>query len=116
MSKLPSLKKNNEFHRVYQKGRYAASGSLVIYVLKNRTGAPRFGITTSKKVGNSVQRNRMRRLIRENIRHLVNRLTSGLDVVFVARKADRVSTYDTIGKEMRYLLRKLDILDRDKDA
>lgn len=115
MSKLPVLKKNNEFHRVYAKGRYAASGSLVIYVLPNRFGGTRFGIITSKKVGNSVQRNRLRRLIRENIRFLKERMTTGLDIIVVARKADKASNFESIGKEMRYLLKKLDILSREND-
>ncbi len=111
MSKLPVLTKNNEFQRVYSKGRYAASAFLVIYVLPNRFNETRIGITTSKKVGNAVKRNRMRRLIRENLRILSDRLTKGVDLVIVARKSEHTATLDIIGKELRYLLYKLDLMD-----
>ncbi len=115
-SKLPVLTKNNEFQRVYSKGRYSASAFLVIYVLPNRLDKTRVGITTSKKVGNAVRRNRMRRLIRENLRILSDRLIRGIDVVVVARKAEETASLETIGKELRYLLHRLDLLDREKEC
>lgn len=110
MSKLPALKKNNEYRRIYSRGKYAVSSSLVMYTLPNRFGAIRIGITTSKKVGNSVQRNRIRRLIRENIRLVFPKLVSGTDLVVIARKADPEAGLQSIGKEVRFLLKKLDIL------
>lgn len=115
MNKLPVLTKNNEFQRVYSKGRYSASAFLVIYVLQNRYDKTRIGITTSKKVGNAVKRNRMRRLIRENLRILSDRLIRGIDVVVVARKAEDTASLEIIGKELRYLLHRLDLLDREKE-
>jgi ribonuclease P protein component len=116
MSELPVLKKNNEFKRVYSKGKYAASAFLVIYVLPNRLDQVRLGITASKKVGNAVKRNRMRRLIRENLRLLNDRLIRGIDIVIVARKTEETVTLETIGKELRYLLYKLDLFDREKEC
>ena len=116
MSKLAVLVKNNEFQRVYSKGKYAASAFLVIYVLPNRVNQTRFGITTSKKVGNAVKRNRMRRLIRENLRTLSDRLISGVDIVIVARKTEEMVSLEAIGKELRYLLHKLDLFGRVKEC
>ncbi len=116
MSKLPVLTKNNEFQRVYSKGRYAASAFLVIYALPNRFNEIRIGITTSKKVGHAVKRNRMRRLIRENLRILSDRLIRGMDIVVVARKAEDIASLETIGKELRYLLYKLELIDREKEC
>lgn len=116
MAKLPTLSRNNEFHRVYSKGRYVASKSLVIYVLPNRKGNLRFGITTSKKVGNSVTRNRLRRLIRENLRLMRDTLGSGADLVVVARKADKQANLNSIGKEMRYLLARLGFRKKETDG
>ena len=113
MSKLPVLKRNNEFHRVYTKGRYAVTGSLVVYFLPNRSDCLKIGITASKKVGNSVSRNRIRRLIRENIRFLFSRINRGIDLVIVARKSDPSASLDSIGKEIRFLLKKLDIIDKE---
>lgn len=116
MSKLPVLTKNNEFKRVYSKGKYSASAFLVIYFLPNRLKQTRFGITASKKVGNAVKRNRMRRLIRENIRIISDQLISGMDIVVVARKTEEMVSLETIGKELRYLLHKLDLFDREKEC
>ena len=118
MGKLPVIKRNNDFRRVYSKGKYASSESLVLYYIKNKTGMVRIGITTSKKVGKSVVRNRMRRLVRENIRHIYGQLAPGMDLVIVVRKADPSADFHSIGKELRYLLKKLDILvreNREKD-
>ena len=65
-----SLKKNNEFQRVYRKGTSQANRYLVMYVLENhdRHMENRLGISVSKKVGNSVVRHRVTRLIRESYR------------------------------------------------
>ena len=115
MGKLPVLKKNSDFQRVYRKGKYASSETLVVYYVKRRTSIVRIGITTSKKVGKSVQRNRMRRLIRENIRLLHDQLAPGMDLVIVVRKANPDANLYSIGREMRFLLKKLDILVKDKD-
>jgi ribonuclease P protein component len=62
-----------------------------------------------------VQRNRMDGSSGSNIRFLKERLTKGLDIIVVARKADKASNFESIGKEMRYLLKKLDILSREND-
>ncbi len=59
--------------------------ALVTYVMKNRAGFCRIGITTSKKIGNAVQRNRARRVIREAYRQLAPQISGGYDIVFVAR-------------------------------
>ena len=63
-----SIKKNRDFVKVYQRGKSYANKYLIMYVLKNGTGCSNFGITVSKKVGNSVVRHRVTRLIRESIR------------------------------------------------
>lgn len=63
-----SLKKNIDFRNVYNKGVFRSNRLLVLYVLKNETDRNRFGISVSKKVGNSVIRHRLTRLIRESYR------------------------------------------------
>ena len=113
MKKPPVLTENREFQKVYRRGKYAATAFLVIYCLYNRTETTRIGITTSKKVGNSVKRNRMRRLIKENIRELYNQLNKGFDIVIVARKTESSANKEIIGKELRYLFYKLGLLDRE---
>lgn len=113
MNKKPVLTKNKEFHRVYSRGKYAASAFLVVYFLKNGLDTVRLGITTSKKVGNAVKRNRMRRLIKENIRQNYDKLPKGIDLVIVARKTENNANLDIIGKELRYLLYRLGLLDKE---
>ena len=81
-----SLKKNHQFQAVYRSGKSYANKYLVMYVMENGTGANRLGISVSKKVGNSVVRHRITRLVRESYRLQEAMFNSGLDIVVVARK------------------------------
>ena len=81
-----SLKRNSDFQRVYREGKSYANRYLVLYVLQNQTERKRLGISVSKKVGNSVVRHRMARLIRESYRLQEDMFNSGLDMVVVTRK------------------------------
>lgn len=85
MEKLVPICRNNDFRRIYARGKSYVSPLVVVYALKNRTKDVRVGITTSKKVGNAVQRNRSRRVIREAFRALAPRVRPGFDLVLVAR-------------------------------
>ncbi len=85
MDVIVSLKENRDFRRLYARGRSFVSASLVTYVMKNKKGVNRVGITTSKKIGNAVLRSRSRRVIREAYRQAFPRLKTGYDFVFVAR-------------------------------
>ena len=82
---LNSIKKNSSFVYVYQNGKSYANKYLVMYVLKNGLEENRFGITVSKKVGNSVVRHRVTRLIRESIRLNLEQFEKGFDIIIVAR-------------------------------
>lgn len=85
MTETVTLKSNSDFRRVYARGKAYTNPALVIYVMKNRAGICRIGITTSKKIGNAVERNRSRRVIRAAFRELRNEIEGGFDIVFVAR-------------------------------
>lgn len=85
MKQTITLKQNFEFRRAYGKGISFQSPALVLYVLKNRAGICRIGITTSKKIGNAVERNRCRRVIRAAYRKLEPKIIGNYDFVFVAR-------------------------------
>ena len=80
-----SLKKNQQFLFVYRNGKSYANKYLVMYVKENGTDKNRLGISVSKKVGNSVVRHRITRLVRESYRLHENIFNSGLDIVIVAR-------------------------------
>lgn len=110
MKNTVSLNKNYQFSRVYKRGSSAAGRYLILDCLKNRQKVLRLGITASKKVGNSVIRNRIRRLIKENYRQLEDRVVLGFDIVFIVRSNKKLPTYYDIKKEMKYLLSKLNML------
>jgi ribonuclease P protein component len=81
------LKKSWEFQRAYKKGKKYWNTYFVIYVHRTQLSQPRLGITVSKKVGKSVQRNRVKRLIREAFRMLKLQLLPQYDIVVVGRKS-----------------------------
>lgn len=85
MKPFAVLRENHEFRRVYARGKSYAHPALITYVMKNRAGFCRMGITTSAKIGGAVQRNRARRCIREAYRQIYPQLQGGYDLVFVAR-------------------------------
>ncbi len=79
------IKENRDFRRIYSRGKNLVSPVVVCYALHNRSGEVRMGITTSKRIGNAVQRNRSRRIIRAAFRELLPRVKPGWDFIFVAR-------------------------------
>ncbi len=83
---------------------------MVVYFKKNRYGQSRLGITVSKKVGNAVTRNRVRRLIKENYRLMEKEIRSGYDVVIVARARMATADFHATGAALRTLLGKCELL------
>ncbi len=97
------LKKNHQFQFVYRNGRSYANKYLVMYIKENSTGQNRIGISVSKKVGNSVVRHRVTRLIRESYRLQEAVFNSGLDIVIVARANAASVGYFEIEKALLHL-------------
>ena len=91
-----SLKKNKDFQTVYQKGTSFANRYLVMYVLPNQYNKNRLGISVSKKVGNSVVRHRVTRLIRESYRLNEKKFMPGFDIVVIARPSAKEKKYQEI--------------------
>lgn len=98
-----SLKKNKDFQNVYNNGVSFANRYLVMYVLKNNTENNRIGISVSKKVGNSVIRHHITRLVRESYRLHEDMFDSGLDIVVIARVAARNVGYKEIESAVLHL-------------
>lgn len=101
MKHFNSIKKSRDFQEVYQTGRSLANRLLVMYVKKTDRPETRIGISVSKKVGNSVVRHRITRLIRESFRLHEEMVEAGLDIVVVVRSAAKEENYKTI--ESAYL-------------
>ena len=98
-----SLKKNRDFQNVYKKGKSYANRYLVMYVLKNETDRNRLGISISKKVGNSVIRHHVTRLIRESYRLHEDMFNSGLDIVVIARSTAKDISYREVESALLHL-------------
>jgi len=80
------LSHSAEFERVYRQGRSTANRHLVLYAFPNPSArAPRLGLSVSRKVGGAVERNRVKRLLREAFAQLADELVAGQDLVVVAR-------------------------------
>ena len=98
-----SLKKNCNFRDIYKSGKYFANKLLVMYVTVNNNDINEYnnlGITVSKKVGNSVVRHRVTRLIRESYRLHEMMFNSGLNIVVVARASSSEASYKEIEKAL----------------
>ena len=98
-----SLKKNKDFQLVYRKGKSYGNKYLVMYILKNDTCNNRVGISVSKKVGNSVVRHHLTRLIRESYRLREEYFQGGLDIVIIARAAAKGKEYRDIASALVHL-------------
>ena len=107
-----SIKKNFQFRFVYNKGKSLANRLLVMYVVKNKkyTDTNRLGISISKKVGKSVVRSRVTRLIKESYRLSEEDIKQGYDIVVIARVSANGADYKEINKALLSLLKKHDLL------
>src|SRR5919202_5633780 len=100
------LTRSRDFSRVRRFGRSSGSPLLALYVLPTRSSDIRVGFSVSKRVGKATIRNRVKRLMREAVRHQLPRIRPGQDLVFIARPAAAEATYHQIAETVAYLLRK----------
>ena len=110
MKSSESMKKNSNFKIVYHSGKSYANTYLIMYVLKNDSGRNRIGISVSKKVGNSVVRHRVTRLIRESYRLNENMFNSSLDIIVIARAGAKGKGYTEINSALLHLAKMHKIL------
>lgn len=111
--KVYKIHKNYDFRIVYNRGKVFHNSLFVIYVWRNKKNFEinRIGISVSKKVGKSVVRNRVRRLVYEVYRLNLHRLRNGYDIVFIARNSAKNRNYIEIEKSVVSLLRKSFVID-----
>ncbi len=100
-----SLKKNHQFQTVYKNGVSRANKYFIMYIMENGTEGNRVGISVSKKVGNSVVRHRVTRLVRESYRLHENMFNSGLDMVIIARPGAAAVGYKEVESALLHLCR-----------
>ena len=115
MKRSESLKKQEDFSRVYREGKSAANRLLVLYVLPNNIGKNRLGISVSRKVGTSVIRHRITRLIRESYRLSEDEFKTGFDFAVIARVRAKGTTYDEIRSALLCLAKGQHVLKENMD-
>jgi ribonuclease P protein component len=107
---IESLKKNQEFRVIYKNGRSLANKYLVMYVKMNGSEKNLLGISVSKKVGNSVVRHRITRLVRESVRLQEMKFNKGFSIVVVARADAKGVSYQVIEKSILDLAKRHKLL------
>lgn len=100
-----TLRKNSDFKNVYNARHSYANKYIVMYIFENGTDTNRLGVSVSKKVGNSIVRHRLARLIREAFRLNVKDIRSGLDIVIVARAGLKEKGYKETESAMIHLFK-----------
>ena len=103
MQRSESLKKNQDFQKVYRNGTSKGNRYLVMYVLENQHMKNRLGISVSKKVGNSVIRHHVTRLIRESYRLSEEHFRCGYDIVVIARTSAKDKNYHDVESALIHL-------------
>lgn len=105
MKSFISLKNRQEFDRVYVQKRSFANKYLILYVHPNNLPSNRLGISVSKKVGNSVIRHRVTRLVRESYRLNKEQIQIGYDLVVVARGTAKDRSYAEVESALMHLIK-----------
>ena len=108
-----SIKENYEFRRLYQRGKSAAGGTMVLYCRKNKLDHNRLGLTASTKLGHAVVRNRCRRRLREVYRLNLPQMRKGYDIILVARGRTAIAPWKELCSTYLKLCRKLDLLEEE---
>ncbi|WP_248929328.1 ribonuclease P protein component [Paenibacillus hamazuiensis] len=113
MEKEHRLTKREYFDRVYRYGKSTANHQFVVYYMKRGGGeAFRLGVSVSKKLGNAVVRNRLRRVIKEIVRHHADRIPPEYDFIVIARKPVVEMDYKEMEKSLLHVLRKAALLSK----
>ena len=116
MSDFVTLKSNSDFRRLYNRGKTVTDPALVVYYSKNHAGICRIGITTSKKIGNAVERNHSRRLLREAFRSVCGDVLPCYDIVIVARSKTKYVKSTRLAEIMRRIFEEKGMLKSESEG
>ena len=101
---MPTLRAREDFARIYAKGRSRSDRNLAVRFVPNGRDHDRFGISTGRRLGGAVQRNRVRRRVREILRRSSNDTGHGWDILIIARPPAVDATYDELRTTLERLL------------
>lgn len=110
LPKQHRLTQSRDFARIRRFGRSSGSPLVALYVLPGRSPDIRIGFSVSKRVGKATVRNRVKRIMREAVRHHLGEIRSGQDLVFIARPASAEATHGQIAENIVHLLRRTNAL------
>lgn len=110
------MKRNKDFRYVYRVGKSVGSRVIVLVYARNKANNVRIGFSVSKKIGNSVMRNRIKRRLREAFSPLLPEIKVGHSLIFIAREPIKGEEFIQIQNTLRYLLRKADLLLKEADG
>lgn len=115
MKKQFRIKKDEDFQEIFQRGQSTANRQFVVYVL-NRPEQPHFriGLSVSKKIGNAVMRNRIKRLIRQVLFEFSDTLKIAKDIVIIARKPTAEMDYHDVKSSLEHVLKLAKTMNRSK--
>lgn len=103
------MKNNTQFDYIFKKGQILKNSKLLIFYSKNKSKFSKFGIVVSKKIGNSVTRNRVKRLIRECIKSSINNFNMHYNYIFVARQGIEALNFHQINEVLIKLIKNSDL-------
>lgn len=107
------LRRKEDFNLIYKKGKSTGEKYVVVFVLKNSLGFNRIAYLASKKVGNSVRRNRARRLMRESVRQ-IDGIKEGYDIIIIARNTINDRKCADVKKSIEAAMRRLKLISQEK--
>ncbi|MDD4199844.1 MAG: ribonuclease P protein component [Eubacteriales bacterium] len=111
MLKKDILRKKEDFSAIYKKGKSVPERYIVFFYRKNNLLYNRIAFLASKKVGNSVQRNRAKRLMKESYRLLGDEIKYGYDIIFIARNSINDMKFIDVDKSVKRALKKAKLLE-----
>lgn len=116
MGAVPALRRRADFEAISRHGRAHSNPILVLRTLRTERGETRLGLSTPRAVGGAVDRNRLRRRLRELVRERIGRIGPGWDLLLIARPASRQATYAELGAALDALLGRAEITRDERQA
>lgn len=96
LAKSYRMKKNSQFDYIFKNGKVIKSSKLLVFYSKSKSIKPKIGVVVSKKIGNSVTRNRVKRIIREVARLNLSHLNQEYNYILVARPGIETLTFNEV--------------------
>lgn len=112
MERTKMLKKNYEFRKVLNKGKYFSGRNIEAFILRNDENVNFLGLAISTKIGHAVQRNRIKRLLRENYKEVEMQIGEGYSIIFLLKKKAKAEdiTFCSVKEDVKYILKKSDMV------